>query len=90
LSIISSAVVKYTAKEGTNPDVLTVKLDGSGFKESLAVRIVKSTGPPEIPQKIVPSPGQMFLKITSPEAVVQIEIQDPANNRVVSAVVVRP
>lgn len=90
LSIISSSVVKYTAKEGTNPDVMTVKLDGSGFKESLAVRIVKSAGPPDIPQKIVPSSGQMFLKITSPEAVVQIEVQDPANNRVVNAVVVRP
>lgn len=90
LSIISSSVVKYAAKDGSNPDVLTVKLDGSGFKESLTVRIIKSTGPPDFPQKIVPSPGQMFLKITSPEAVVQIEVQDPANNRVVSAVVVRP
>jgi hypothetical protein len=32
----------------------------------------------------------MFLKITNPEAVVQIEVLDPANNRIVSAVVVRP
>lgn len=90
LSIISSSVVKYTAKEGTNPDVLTVKLDGSGFKESLSVRVIKSAGFPDIPQKIVPSAGQMFLKITSPEAVVQIEVQDPANNRIVNAVVLRP
>jgi hypothetical protein len=91
LSIISSSVVSYTPKEGSNPDVLTVKLDGSGFKESLTVSIVKSEGrPPDRPQKIVPSPGQMFLKITNPEAVVHIEVVDPANNRIVSAVVVRP
>jgi hypothetical protein len=32
----------------------------------------------------------MFLKIVSPEPIVQINIKDPANNKIVSAVVVRP
>jgi hypothetical protein len=36
LSIISSAVVSYTPKEGSNPDVLTVKLDGSGIQRESA------------------------------------------------------
>jgi hypothetical protein len=90
LSIISASVVSYTPKDGPHSDVLTVKLDRSGFKETLRASIIKSVGPPVPAQMIVPSPGQMFLKITEPEAVVQIEVVDPANNRAVRTVVVRP
>ena len=90
LSIISASAVSYEPEEGSREAVLTVKLDGSGFKESLRVEIVKSEGRPVEPRIIVASSGQMFLKITRPEAVVHINVRDPADNRVVSAVVVRP
>ena len=90
LSIISASVVSYEPEEGPRPGVLTVKLDGSGFKEDLLVTIPKPEGDPDKPRKIVTSTGQMFLKIIRPEAVVHINVTDTANNRVVSAVVVRP
>jgi hypothetical protein len=90
LSIISASVVSYEPENASRPGILTVKLDGSGFKEDLEVTILKSEGNPDIPRRIVASAGQMFLKITRPEAVVNINVRDPANNRVVSAVVVRP
>lgn len=90
LSIISASVVSYEPQEGSRDAVLTVKLDGSGFNEDLKVSIIRSEGRPVEPRIIVASAGQMFLKITQPEAVVHINVRDPANNRVVSAVVVRP
>lgn len=90
LSIISASVVSFEPQEGSRDAVLTVKLDGSGFKENLEVTIIKSEGKPVEPKTVVASAGQMFLKVTQPEAVVNINVRDPANNRVVSAVVVRP
>ena len=91
LTIISASVVNYEPEEGPRPGVLTVKLDGSGFKEDLLVTIPKSEGgDPDRPRKVVTSAGQMFLKIIRPEAVVHINVTDTANNRVVSAVVIRP
>lgn len=90
LTIISASVVGYEPDEGSRPGVLTVKLDGSGFKEDLLITVPKSEGDPDRPRKIVTSAGQMFLKIIRPEAVVHINVTDTANNRVVSAVVVRP
>ena len=89
VSIISATVVSYL-EEQPQTNVLTVRLDGSGFKESLKVVIQKSDGSTPSPTMIVPSAGQMFLKIASPEPIVQINILDPANNKIVSAVVVRP
>lgn len=77
-------------EEQPQTNVLTVRLDGSGFKETLNIEIQKSDGSTPTPTKIVPSAGQMFLKIASPEPIVQINIKDPANKKVVSAVVVRP
>jgi hypothetical protein len=90
LSIISVAVASYVPAEPPNDNVLTVKLEGSGFKETLQVSVVKSDGTEDRPQKIVPSAGQMFLKIRNPEAIVQINVVDPATNRIVTAVVARP
>jgi hypothetical protein len=90
LSIISASVVSYELEEASHPAILSVKLDGSGFREDLDVRIIKSEGPPDIPKRIVASAGQMFLKVAKPEAVVHISVTDPANNREVSAIVVRP
>jgi hypothetical protein len=90
LSIISASVISFEPQEGSRDAVLTVKLDGSGFKENLQVSIVKAEGAPVEPRTIIASAGQMFLKITQPEAVVHINVRDPAANRVVSAVVVRP
>ncbi len=90
LSIISASVVSFEPQQGPRDAVLTVKLDGSGFKQDLVVNVIRSEGPPVEPRIIVASAGQMFLKITQPEAVVRISVRDPANNRVVSAVVVRP
>jgi hypothetical protein len=89
VSIVSASVISYV-EEQPQVNVLTVRLDGSGFKETLTVEIQKSDGSTPSPTRIVPSAGQMFLKIPSPEPIVQINIKDPANNRVVSAVVVRP
>jgi len=90
LSIISASVVSFEPEDATHPGILSVKLDGSGFREDLDVRIIKSEGDPDIPRRVVASAGQMFLKIAKPEAVVHISVRDPANNRVVSAIVVRP
>jgi len=91
LSIISASVVNFEPGDGTRPAILTVKLDGSGFREDLIVSVIKSSGPPpDRPNKIVASAGQMFLKIVDPEAAVHIKVTDPSNNRVVSAIVVRP
>ena len=89
VSIISATVVSYL-EEQPQTNVLTVRLDGSGFKESLKVEIQKSDGSTPSPTMIIPSAGQMFLKIASPEPIVQINIKDPASNKIVSAVVVRP
>ena len=89
VSIISATVVSYL-EEQPQTNVLTVRLDGSGFKESLNIEIQKSDGSTPSPTRIIASPGQMFLKIVSPEPIVQINIKDPANNKIVSAVVVRP
>jgi hypothetical protein len=91
LMIISASVVSYVPEAPSQEDVLTVKLEGSGFKETLQVAVVRSDGRHHpSPPKIVPSSGQMFLKIIDPEAVVQINIVDPADNRIVTAVVARP
>ena len=90
LSIISASVAGYVPGDPPAGDILTVKLEGSGFKETLQVSVVKSDGSEDRPQKIVPSAGQMFLKIRNPEAVVQINVVDPATNRIVTAVVARP
>jgi len=90
LSIISASVVNFEPKDGARPSILTVKLDGSGFREDLTVSVVKSEGPPDLPKKIVASAGQMFLKILDPEAAVHINVTDPSNNRVVSVIVIRP
>jgi len=89
LSIISASVVNFEPKDGARPSILTVKLDGSGFREDLTVSVVKYEGPPDLPKKIVASAVQMFLKILDPEAAVHIKVTDPSNNRVVSAIVVR-
>ena len=89
VSIVSASVISYI-EEQPQMNVLTVRLDGSGFRETLTVEIQKSDGSTPSPTRIVPSAGQMFLKIPSPEPIVQINIKDPANNKVVSAVVVRP
>jgi len=89
VSIVSASVISYI-EEQPQLNVLTVRLDGSGFRETLTIEIQKSDGSTPSPTRIVPSAGQMFLKIPSPEPIVQINIKDPANNKVVSAVVVRP
>ena len=85
LMIISASVVSY------EDDILSVKLEGSGFKQTIEVIISRSDGTEDrVPLKIVPSAGQMFLKIAKPEPVVQIDVVDPATNRRVTAVVARP
>jgi len=89
VSIISASVVSYV-EEQPQTNVLTVRLDGSGFKENLKIEIKKSDGSQMNFTEIVPSAGQIFLKIPSPEPIVQINIEDPASNKIVSAVVVRP
>lgn len=86
LSIISASVVSMEEIAGTRPAVLTVKLDGSGFRNELRVTANGVLIPPA--QKLVTSAGQMIIKIVSPEPVVNITVED--NNKSVSTVVVTP
>jgi hypothetical protein len=72
LRIISGSVVSFEPQEGSRDAILTVKLDGSGFNDSLDVSIIRSEGRPVEPRVVVASAGQMFLKITQPEAIVHI------------------
>lgn len=90
LTIVSASVVSLVPGDADRPSILTVKLDGSGFKETVEVTIERSDGTTEEPRKIVASGGQMFLKILSPEAVVNVTLRDPTNNKTVSTVVVTP
>jgi hypothetical protein len=87
LSVISALAISYTPPEGQRDGVMTVKIDGSGFKPELIVNVVGGRANPE---KTIPSAGQMFLKIVDPESVVHITITDSSSNRTVNAVVVRP
>lgn len=86
LSIISASIISSEDMVGTRPAVLTVKLDGSGFKNELKVTANGVVIPPS--QKLVTSAGQMIIKITSPEPVMNITVED--NNKSVSTVVVTP
>ena len=88
LGIISASVVSSEAGDADNPPVLTIKLDGSGFRNTLDVRANGVPVPDEM--KLVTSAGQMILKITSPEPVVQITLTDPANNKSISTVIATP
>jgi predicted nucleic acid-binding Zn-ribbon protein len=87
LSIISSSVVSSDKGDDKHPPVVTVKLDGSGFKNTLNVDF---DGTGTLQKKTVPSSGQMILDIVSPKSVVQIILKDPDNNKTVSTVVVSP
>ena len=87
LSIISASIVSSQPGDDHHPAMLTVKLDGSGFKGTLDVSF-DDTG--TLQKKIVPSSGQMILEIAAPKSVVQIIIRDPDNNKSVSTVVVSP
>jgi hypothetical protein len=87
LSIISASAVSYTPQECPRVGVMTVKLDGSGFKPELEIVV---EGGNLAPDRTIPSSGQMFLKIMDPEPVVHLNVRDKSSNRTVSAVVVRP
>jgi hypothetical protein len=87
LSIISASVVSSNGGDNTHPPVVTVKLDGSGFKNTLNVDF---DGTGTLQRKTVPSSGQMILDIASPKSVVQIILRDPDSNKSVSTVVVSP
>jgi hypothetical protein len=88
LSIISASIVSSEEGEKGDPAVLTVKLDGSGFRNALKVKINDVLLPDS--QKLVTSAGQMILKIKAPDPVVQISLTDPDNNKSVSTLVVTP
>ncbi|MDQ2856720.1 MAG: hypothetical protein M3R68_10355, partial [Acidobacteriota bacterium] len=88
LSIISATVVSSEEGDATHPSVLVVKLDGSGFKSALLAKANDVDIPED--KKLVTSPGQMILKLVSPERVTQISLKDRNNNKVVSTVVVKP
>jgi hypothetical protein len=87
LSVISAAAVSYTPPDGPRKGVMTVRIDGSGFKPELKIEV--EGGNPN-PDTTIPSTGQLFLKIVDPEPVVQITITDGSSNRTVRAIVVRP
>lgn len=86
LSVISASIVS-SEEDATHTTVLTVRLDGSGFKNTLNVRF-DNTG--TLKKKTVTAPGQMVLEITNPSPMVSITLQDSANNKSVSTVVVLP
>jgi len=87
LSINSSSVVAYDKGDATHKALLTVRLDGSGFRNTLDIGI---DGAEAVSVRLVSSSGQMILGLTSPGPVVKITLTDPDNNKAVSAVVIRP
>jgi hypothetical protein len=87
LSIISSSIVAYDKGDATHKALLTVRLDGSGFRNPLDIGI---DGAEAAPVKLVSSPGQIILGLSSPGPVVKITLTDPDSNKSVSAVVLRP
>jgi hypothetical protein len=88
LSIISTTVVSSDDGDPTHTAVLTVKLDGSGFKSALTAKANDVEIPPN--RVLLTSSGQMILQLLSPERVTKITLKDPDNNKIVSTVIVRP